>query len=871
MQAATSSLHFEGNRLRSICQEHGSKIAVKDEDRAVTYCELAEKTRQLASAIHRDIPLPERSVVAIAMQPGLDFVLSLLSALELGALVVPLDTAFPNDRILEILKDSSAEFILCSHDFRQRFQAHSMQWNLKTIEELLEQRPECDELPLNKWKGVLLYTSGSSGKPKGVVLSGKMLVREAVTLNERLNIDASDRLSHLLSPSVIGGLREILSSLFAAATLVPLRTKDIGLQALIDRLTAEEITVCRLVSSLFRTLCHVLPTPHSMKIRKVYIGGEPLLASDLDLFKKHFPQDCRLDNIYGATEFGLCTHAMHVDQCHIGEAKTVPIGIPNPGYHLKVTDDLGNEVAPGESGLLVVAGECIAEGYWKGSLEQIEPFEELREHPGWRVFRTADRVRWDSQGRLEYLGRADSQVKILGNRIELSEIEEVLRRAEGVLDAVAINLQDEHKQRVYAVVQYVQESEMDLVPWCKQHLPAPVVPLAIFPLAALPKTLQGKCDRKAVEAIILSLLKAKEDEAHLSPKDQPFSNERVEHLIRLWKQACQLPQGISIESTTRLQTDSLSALEFLILLRKELHIELTPSEFRMAESFGELVSILEEKFHETKDAGSQSVVDSQCIRFTERNSGPPLFLLHSVAGECSSYRSLADHWTADTTLVGVQANRECIDSMEEIDLNQLARIAVRSIRKEQASGPYLLAGYSFGGVLAYEVARELQREGEVVAYCGLIDSFVTYKDRYSRSLAHYFQMVKHFPSWLNDSLQNNLIQEAWMGIRTRKNKVNMRLGLRFQSPIFNEAIVTQLVKACDHYQIAKSEIPIWYYRSKVRPLLHSYQPENDWKRLTKTVLRCRVVPGNHESMMHPPHAIQLSKWIAEDIAQAMTR
>jgi len=217
--------------------------------------------------------------------------------------------------------------------------------------------------------------------------------------------------------------------------------KELGLNSLIERLHREKITVCRMVSSLFRSLCHAFGPDDRLYFRRLYIGGEPLVAADVALFRKHFSPECQLSNVFGATEFGLVTHYVVPTDFEKMNAQTVPIGTANKGYRLTVVDDAGNEVSKGTPGKLIVAGECIAEGYWTGANDPLDRFCEIPNRSGWRVFETADLVRLDSSGQLEYLGRSDMQTKIAGNRVELTQVENILRRSKDVLDAVVVSLE----------------------------------------------------------------------------------------------------------------------------------------------------------------------------------------------------------------------------------------------------------------------------------------------------------------------------------------------------------------------------------------------------------------------------------------------
>lgn len=233
--------------------------------------------------------------------------MGLLATLESGFLVIPVDPNLPDERLNRVVKDSASPLVLGDHSLAARLNHQAVSVEVTTVRELLES-PDGPGESRRRWKGILLSTSGSTGAPKGVEWPGFMMLDEATTRIERLGISREDRVSHLLSPTVIGGLREILSALMVGATLVPLEIRHLGVPGLIEQLERRKVTICRMVSTMFRAVCHGLSGGHQLSIRRLSIGGERLLNSDVELFQRHFPADCRLDNVFGATEFGLCTH-----------------------------------------------------------------------------------------------------------------------------------------------------------------------------------------------------------------------------------------------------------------------------------------------------------------------------------------------------------------------------------------------------------------------------------------------------------------------------------------------------------------------------------------------------------------------------------
>ncbi|MFM9065839.1 MAG: AMP-binding protein, partial [Planctomycetota bacterium] len=735
------------------CGGNGTHLAIQDLDRSLTYEQLQQRVLQLAAALPAPSDTGNPHVIAVVLPAGIDFTLAFLAALESGAIVVPLDPELPHKRILELLRDASVTRVITSAEQISSLTTDERTWELVTVSELAMHAAAWSHSPENSWKGVILYTSGSTGTPKGVLLSGDMIIREATTLIERLGIEATDRVSHLLSPSVIGGLREIFSALLAGALLLPLRVRELGISGLITQLTVHQVTVCRLVSTLFRSLCHGLPATHSWHCRRIYIGGEPLLVSDVRLFRKHFSTACRLDNVFGATEFGLCTHYSIPDQFHGSDTDTVPLGLANPGYQLTVVDENGRELPRGETGRLVVSGECLAEGYCSGTVHQESNFLPDPRQPGWRIFTTADVVRVNSAGLFEYCGRSDSQTKIMGNRVELGAVENCLLSTECLLDAAVVNVTRNDRNQLYAVVvrrptstkssKAPEPIAVNLIDWCKDRLPAAAVPQGIIELSSLPKTIQGKCDRKKVRELVEQQLA---DLTGSIPKDGPAvtsSQTQPEILEQLWRKAHQISADSPLKPTDYFQADSISALEFLLAIRQQLKVEITPAELSSHAALEKLQALVC-----SKAANLVHGRGERCLRLSPTFPGPALFLLHTATGDCAIYHALMESWQAPVSVYGVMADSKQLLSQNSLTFHDITRLAIASIQSQQPTGPYLLAGYSYGGILALEVARELLNRKQKVMFCGLIDSFPPLRSRYPTSWRQWLSALPNAPRWL---------------------------------------------------------------------------------------------------------------------------
>ena len=273
----------------------------------------------------------------------------------------------------------------------------------------------------------ILYTSGTTGEPKGVVHSHRNMLHCVHWHTRLFRVTADDRLSCLLPCSVIGGMREILLPLLNGGCMLPKDLKADGLTGFSDWLIKERITICRFISSVFRSFAWTLNGSERFPdLRFIYVGGEKMTPSDVDLFKERFPDACRLVNIMGATETLIYRHFVIDSQTRI-PGTTVPVGHPVDDMTVSVLDANGIPVPTGEAGEITVKSRYLGLGYWNQPELTKSTFTEDSDGGDERVYCTGDLGRILPDGCLEFLGRKDSQVNINGYRIELDEVEAALR------------------------------------------------------------------------------------------------------------------------------------------------------------------------------------------------------------------------------------------------------------------------------------------------------------------------------------------------------------------------------------------------------------------------------------------------------------
>ncbi|WP_229402493.1 non-ribosomal peptide synthetase [Micromonospora okii] len=486
-------------------QEQPDHVAAVYEGTSLTYLELDRKASAVAAYL-RSRGVRHEQIVAVAMERDLDALVALLGVLKAGAAFAILDASHPADRLEYLLRDTAASVVLTQGRLRDRLPEAASR-------SIVEVDTEWDAIaaagvdagPLEEWAGrdslaYVIYTSGSTGQPKGVLIEHRALQSFIASYRRVFDLGPYDRMLQLAALAFDMSQGEIFAGLTAGATLI-LVDKESGAapDALAALMRAQQVSyIC--MSPTMLALVESGPYPH---LRKIMAGGEAVTAETVN--KWNLPGR-RLINCYGPTEAAVgCTSY----ECPHRPARSAPpIGAPFTDRRMYVVDDAGRLAPRGVPGELLIGGE---EGLARGYLNQpgltAEAFVDDPFHPGGRVYRSGDIVRWTSDYQLEFLGRRDGQVKLRGLRIELEEIESALNAHEDVgVAAVALrpDRRGENQLVGYATPADRRVPEpADLRAHLAKQLPDYMIPSVWVIMDKLPMTTARKVDRKALPAPVL--------------------------------------------------------------------------------------------------------------------------------------------------------------------------------------------------------------------------------------------------------------------------------------------------------------------------------------------------------------------------------
>ncbi|RBP43811.1 amino acid adenylation domain-containing protein [Roseimicrobium gellanilyticum] len=471
--------------------------AVVSGGRTVTYGELAREVALLADALLSEGVVPGDRV-ALLLPDDIPLIVGWLGVLKAGAVCVPLSVEHPEERLRSIVSDAEPK-TLVTHgallDLARRVRGE--RGSIVNLDRLPAPRNQVAErlAITSESYAYLLYTSGTTGRPKGVIQTHRNLLKNVHAFSELMDISSEDRLVGLTAFSMGQGVATMFVSLLNGATLYPYNLRLAGLASLTPWLEQERISIYTSSVTLFRQFAGCVQAgvsfPH---LRIIRLGTEELRLADVELFKSRFPRGCVLLNCLGSTEtFNYAR--FRIDHDTLISDKAVPVGLPPEGTTLSILNEEGNECREGEVGEIVAYSAYLSPGYWRDDALTADRF---RGEGKGRSYRTGDTGRRLPDGSIAFAGRLDHQVKIRGNRIELGEVEHALTNQPGVAGAAVIAHQDGGAEMALMAHVVTQLPEWEIRAYLRSRLPDFMMPSVVRTIDALPLTPSGKVDREAL-------------------------------------------------------------------------------------------------------------------------------------------------------------------------------------------------------------------------------------------------------------------------------------------------------------------------------------------------------------------------------------
>ena len=716
------------------------KVALVCGDQRLTYRELNERADRLACDLRARGVGPD-TLVGLCVERSMEMVVGMLCILKAGGAYVPLDPSDPPERLAFLREDAQVRIVLERDDINA-FDNSSKDsiggWALLPVRSSTP-KPDGQECPSSESRNChvtsdhlayMMYTSGSTGEPKGVCVTHRGVVR-LVTQTNYVRLSADDRFLQYASPSFDAATFEIWGCLLNGGQLILPPPGALTLDDLGRCIREHQITVLWLTAGVFH-----LMVEHRVDdlrgVRQLLAGGDVLSPSHVRRALEQLP-DTTVINGYGPTEnttFSCCHVLTSPDQ--VGES--VSIGRPISNSRVYILDRLMQPAPIGVPGELCVGGDGLARGYHRRpelTAEQFvpNPFGPL----GSQLYKTGDMARYRADGTIEFHGRRDQQIKIRGHRVELGEIEAALNRHPAVRQCVVIARADGagDKQLIgYVVLADVSVAPDNLRRFLGERLPNFQVPSHLIMLDTIPLTLNGKIDRQALPAPDVRTV----TDAVAQPR-----NPLELQLTKIWEDVLNVrPIGIH-DNFFDLGGHSLLAVVLFDRIAKVLDQNLPLATLFNCPTIEHLAGVL------SKQNWSPSW--TSLVPIQAGGSKPPLFVVPPAAGSVLRFAELAKHLGQDQPVYGLEPLGQD-DRHQPLDrVENMASWYLQEIRQLQPTGPYLIAGICFGGLVAWEMARQLHQQDEHVALVVLLDSVApehgpTWSPP-TRSLGHVGAKIMH--------------------------------------------------------------------------------------------------------------------------------
>ena len=838
-------------------------VAVESQGRSLTYWELNEQANRLAHEL-RALEVGPDLLVGICVEPSVEMLVGLLAILKAGGAYVPLDPAYPKDRLAFMIEDAAMKVILTQQSLAAGLPAGAARLVC------IDRAPTGSRAPFsfeNPESGVspehlayIIYTSGSTGRPKGVMIPHRGLVNYLSWAVQAYDVASGTGAPVHSSISFDLTITGLFAPLLAGRCVFILTAKH-GLETLSRALRQHKnFSLLKITPAHLEMLSRQLPAAETEGCARSFIvGGEALLGESLRFWQENAP-DTVVVNEYGPTEtvVGCCVYSVTPGERFAG---AIPIGRPIANTQLYVLDAAMEPVPIGEKGELYIGGDGLARGYLNRPEITAQSFVAnpfVAEDPAAsaKIYRTGDLARYLPDGNLEFLGRIDHQVKIRGYRIEPGEVESVLATHPEVDGAVVLALDDRFGEKYLAAYVASRLPATTLLAevrqFLRERLPDYLMPAAFVTLAELPLTPNGKVDRAALPPP--NLESPASGEAFVAPADDTEIK-----LAGIWQKILELPRVGRRDNFFDIGGHSLIAVRLLAEINAAFDAKLDVLTFFQHSTVEDLARVLQ--------AQQPAKPDAKLVTVRTGKGGSPIVFLNTGLEFFSLASELDDHepfivsdvpWTPEVLEASARLETSSLPSLEEMAARHVALILEGGLGKS-----FFLAGYSYGGPLALEVAHQLRRADVLVEAIFLFDSDIKISG---------WRQLTYWTARQVNRVRRHGLDHQWRTAQERLQNENRR----------RMSVTEARRNAPLSVHLASGDVPwevfdrIWLHAlRRYRPrrvatrgfLFRAQQPtygeKRDydgclgWSRLFEGGLEVTEVPGDHWTMWKEPNASAL--------------
>jgi len=855
-------------------------IALVFEEQRISYKELNRRANQLAHYLRNRRVGPE-VLVGICIERSLEMFVGLLGILKAGGAYLPLDPAYPRERLALMLKDAGAPVLLTQETLRERLpdlqvKVIALDTDWRAIAKESEANPDNKSTADNL--AYVIYTSGSTGIPKGISVVHRGIVRLVKETNYA-TFGPEEVFLQFAPISFDASTFEVWGSLLNGARLAVMLPGLPSLEELGAALKQNRVTTLWLSAELFHQMVET-QLEDLRGVRQLLAGGDVLSVPAVEKVMREL-SDCQLINGYGPTEnttFTCCYGVKPSEKFSF----SVPIGKPISNTQVFILDDEMKPVPVGVAGELYAGGDGLARGYFNDVAMTAEKFvpNPFSTEVGARLYKTGDLASYRAKGDIQFLGRIDHQVKIRGFRVELAEIETVLNEHPSIRQSVVVAREDSPgEKRLVAYVVLADEVETiisDLRRWVKQQLPDYMVPSSFVVLDELPLTANGKLDRNA--------LPAPDGKQFLENAFVAPHNTLELLLTKSWEKVLEVrPIGVK-DNFFELGGHSLLAVRLFAQIEKVLGKKLPLATLFQAPTIEQLASLLSEE--------QWSPSWSSLVPIQPGGSKPPLFCLHLALGHVLFYRDLAHRLGSDQPVYAFQPQGLDGTRPRHTRIEEMASHYIKEMRALQPEGPYYLGGSSFGGLIAFEMAQQLHAQGQQVGLLALFDTYAPGFYNLSAEGRSFPHKVHRIMQRVDLHLGNLLLLEPEGKVKYAREKAVLVKGRlkgsikRFGSGVIK--LVDKLSQSNGHsvpgegpqkidvaLEALREYVPRVYsgrvtlFRASKRPAGYNNDRDLGWGELAAGGVEIHEIPGYHGSIVREPRVRILTERLQQCLSQTI--
>ena len=810
-------------------------IAVSFGDRHLTYQQLNIRANQWARHLV-ELGVGAETIVALVSDRDPDFLTAMLAVFKAGGAYLPLNPHHPAERIQQVLSQSQVSLILTSSSWTSMLAAIANSLNnspqLIDFHQLNTEYYSSENLPVRCSSSNLayvIYTSGSTGKPKGAMLEHQGMLNHLYAKVKDLGLTTHDIVAQTAAQTFDISIWQFLIPLLVGARVEIVSTETAADPAqLLSFVEHQHISILEIVPSLLRAILQNIElstTPPQLALRWLLLTGETLPPQLCREWLKYYPHIPTI-NAYGPTECSDDVTHYPIDRAPALEILNLPIGRPVANTQLFILDNQLQPVPIGVAGELYVGGTGVGRGYLGDPVLTQQAFiaNPFTSTTSARLYKTGDKARYLPDGNIEFLGRIDYQVKIRGFRIELGEIEAVLTQHPDIQAVTVIDREDKPGNRYLAayIVSNQALTTSYLRDFLNHKLPDYMVPGAFVFLDRIPLTPNGKVDRKALPVPDLGT----------SDTFVPPSDALELQLMQIWEEVLHVsPIGVR-DNFFNLGGHSLLAVSLMARIQQQFGKKLSLATLFQGATIAHLAQII-------RSTTPDSPFLSTLMPLHPDGTKPPLFFVHPGGGTVLSYLELARNLDPDQPVYGL----ESLDLDEEQTLHNkvedMAAYYIQVMQTIQTQGPYQIGGWSFGGLVAFEIAQQLQAQGQSVSTVVLLDTspFTEYEE-------------------LNEADDVDFLEE----LLARKN--GAILGIPPELDVVQAQRLLQVFKG---HILAANDYNPQPYGGKVDLFLaeggiaaDSLEAIAGWQKLATKGVDVHWIPGDHHTMVTKPNVLFLA-------------